>query len=527
MAPSPSVRAESVSSEDQRATIAFLERAASYGAGAEPVVRIDTHVSSIFLNGSRAYKLKRAVRFSYLDFSTVALREASARAELRLNSRTAPDLYLAVRAITRAADGSLDFDGAGQAIDWVIEMRRFDEGALFDRMLDRGTLDDALVMRLGVEIARFHDSAERTPQFGGRASIAEEISGNERNLALASADGLSALACEKLVRSWRVELDAYGALLDRRNVAGKTRRCHGDLHLRNIALWQDRPTLFDCIEFNEHLSCIDVLYDLAFLLMDLRHRGHDAKANLVFNTYLDRNDEADGIVLLPLLMSLRAAIRAHTGVAAANAQMGPERRAAGLEEARAYLALAGRLMHAAPPRLVAVGGLSGSGKTTLARALASELGRAPGARSIHTDALRKRLFGVAPSERLGSDAYEPAVSEHVYRSQREIVAALLRDGCATIVDGVFARREDRDALAEVARAAGVPFVGLWLVAPGDVLRTRVGARRDDISDATLAVVESQLHAQTGDIDWIRIDAAGTAATTLEHARDALARASQR
>ena len=182
-------------------------------------------------------------------------------------------------------------------------------------------------------------------------------------------------------------------------------------------------------------------------------------------------------------------------------------------------------MQPAAPRLIAIGGPSGSGKTTLALALGAELGRAPGARSIHTDALRKRIFGVAPTVRLEADAYAPEVSARVYESQREIAAALLRDGCTTIVDGVFARPQERDAVAELARSVRVPFVGLWLAAPEETLRSRVRARRGDMSDATLAVIESQIHAGTGDIDWTRVDAGGTAALTLERAREALAQTS--
>lgn len=517
--------ARAVERDDQLATIAFLERPESYGTGAGPVVRIDTHVSTIFLIGERAYKLKRAVRFSYLDFSTVPLREASARAELRLNARTAPDIYLGVRSIARDADGSLAFDGAGDVVDWVVEMTRFDEAAVFDRMSDRGALDDALATKLAIAIATFHQSAERTPEIGGRASIEIEIDGNESNLALVPPALFPAATRVELVRRWRIELERHGALLDARAVAGKVRRCHGDLHLRNIVLWHGRPTLFDCIEFSDHLSCIDVLYDLAFLLMDLVHRGEHERANLIFNTYLDCGDESCGIVALPLLMSLRAAIRAHTGVAGANAQRDRTLRAAGLVEARAYLDLALHLLRDETPRLIAIGGLSGSGKTTLARALGAKIGRVPGARTIHTDAVRKRLFGVARTTRLDASAYTPAVSDRVYRSQRDATATTLREGWSTIVDGVFARPRDRAAIEETARLTGIPFVGLWLTATDDILRKRVDERRGDMSDATLAIVETQRHAETSDIEWTEIDGGGTPAETLRRARDLLARAS--
>lgn len=513
--------------DDQRAAVAFLEKRESYGDDVSAVERIDTHVSTVFLAGKYAYKLKRSVRFSYLDFSTVARREATCRAELALNKRTAPELYLAVRSITRAPDGSLAFEGAGEVIDWVVVMLRFDQSLLFDRLAARGALDERLMERLSAEIARFHAAAEQTPYSGGRASIEAEISGNEQNLAIAPPDIFPRQFCTALVDRWRVELDRYGALLDRRDKGGKVRRCHGDLHLRNICLWHDRPTLFDCIEFNEHLACIDVLYDLAFLLMDLQHRGLGAFANLVFNTYLDCNDESDGIAALPLMMSLRAAIRAHTGLAAAHSQADPEHRQASTNEAREYLFLAERLLRDETPRLVAIGGLSGTGKSTLARAIGSDFGRVPGARLLHTDALRKRLFGVAKTKRLGGEAYEPAVSKRVYRLQREEAATHLCAGCSVIVDGVFAQAEERIAIAATARDFGVPFTGLWLTAADDLLRARVARRSNDMSDATCAVLETQLQGELGEIDWIEINAAGDAADSADLARAALTRRSDR
>ncbi|MBC5826064.1 MAG: phosphotransferase [Candidatus Eremiobacteraeota bacterium] len=344
-----------VCNEDQREAIAFLGKRETYGVVATAVERIDTHSAMVFLAADRAYKLKRAVRFSYLDFSTLERRGALCRAELALNKRTAPEIYLEVRSITREADGSYAFDGAGIVLDYVVVMRRFDQNSLFDRLASRGALDDALVTQLSAEVARFHAAAEKTPGHSGRASLEVEISGNDANLRLAPPDILASDVCRALVHRWRAELQRYAALLDRRDEGGKVRRCHGDLHLRNICLWHGRPTLFDCIEFSEHLACIDVLYDLAFLLMDLLRRRLGAFANLLFNAYLDLNDESDGVGALPLMMSLRAGIRTHTGLAAAHAQPRPEDRKIIIDEAREYLSLADHLLHDQVPRLIAIG----------------------------------------------------------------------------------------------------------------------------------------------------------------------------
>ncbi|HXF35324.1 MAG TPA: AAA family ATPase [Candidatus Acidoferrales bacterium] len=501
-----------VAGDAQREAIAFLEERTRE--------RVDTHAAIVFLAQDRAYKLKRAVRFSYLDFSTPERREQACRAEVALNRRTVPDLYLGVRSMTRGRDGRLDFDGAGEVVDWIVEMRRFDQALLFDRLAERGELTEALMESLSSEIARFHAAAEVTPGMGGRASFATEIEGNEQNFAQATALGPE--LCTSLVERWQKELGRDGEMLDRRDAGGRVRRCHGDLHLRNIFLWHGVPALFDCIEFSEHLSCIDVLYDLAFLLMDLEHRGLRALANLVCNGYLDRNDETDGLAALPFMMSLRAGIRAHTGVAAAHTQPHPERRQAIIDEARSYLDLAARLLERRQPQLVAIGGLSGTGKSTLTRAFAPECGPVPGARTLHTDALRKRMFGVEKTERLGPQAYTPEIDERVYRSQREAAAASLRAGYSAIVDGVFSKPEERAAIAAIARTCNVPFTGLWLVAPSEVVRARVAARKNDMSDAGLDVLEDQLGRDSGEVEWQRLEAGGSVARTLDDVRAATA-----
>jgi aminoglycoside phosphotransferase family enzyme/predicted kinase len=512
----------------QDEAMAFLASPASYDAsGGTNVVRIDTHGAIVFLVGERAYKLKRAVAFSYLDFSTVAKREAACRAELALNRRTAPELYLAVSAIRCRADGSLGFDGAGETVDWVVVMRQFDQDQLFDRLAGRGALSEAMIVELSRTIAAFHRGAEIVAERGGSAAMQAQIASDEENLLLAAPSVFGRAECEALVRLWREALARSAALLDARRGDGKVRRCHGDLHLRNICLWHGTPTLFDCIEFSDAIACIDVVYDLAFLLMDLRQRRLDRFANLVLNTYLDAADETDGLAALPLFLSLRAAIRAHTGVAAARTQPDAEKARREIAAAQRYFAMAQTLLRPAAPRLVAIGGLSGTGKSTLARALAPDLGAAPGARLLHSDAIRKRLFAVALHDRLPPDAYTPEASARVYASQREAAAAVLGTGHSAIVDAVFARPEERAAAAATAAAAGAAFTGLWLTAPADALRGRVARRRGDMSDATVDILETQLDYSLGTIDWQIVDASGTPEECRSNAMAALGLASNR
>jgi aminoglycoside phosphotransferase family enzyme/predicted kinase len=505
--------------DDQREVIAFLAAGESYGAPGAAVEQIVTHCSIVFILGERAFKLKRAVRFSYLDYSTLALRERFCRAELALNRRTAPALYLGLRRITREADGRLAFDRAGTTLDWVLEMRRFEEADLFSRMAQAGRLTPALMRDLADIIAHFHQGAEVTPAQGGRDSLAATIAGNDENLRLA-APPLDRAAIDRLRADSMARLDELGALIAARQREGRVRRCHGDLHLRNICLFEGRPTLFDAIEFNDDFACIDVLYDLAFLLMDLIARGMDAHANLVLNRYLDRSGDGGGLKALPLFLSLRAAVRSH--VLAALLRSGrPEAAAENQAAARSYLALAERLLRRAPPRLVAVGGLSGTGKSLLAQALAARIAPPPGARLLRSDVLRKHLAGVAPETRLPRESYTLAAARRVYGALGDEAAAALAAGSSVIVDATFLRIEERDAIAAVAQAAGVPFTGLWLAAPAEVLAARIAARQGDTSDADRAVLERQLAMDPGPIAWTRIDAARASGEMLAQALKAV------
>ena len=507
--------------EDQEETIAFLARPTSYGPGIAEVERIDSHGSVVFLAGAHAYKLKRAVRFSYLDYSSLELRRRACEREVILNRRTAPKLYLGVAAVTRGAAG-LALGGDGQAVDWLVEMARFDEAGLFDRMASKGRLSERLMRDLADRIAEFHAAAEIDCTAGGASAIARVIAGNDHNLRASSADFPPA-TLDRLHTVSSKALERIAPLLDRRREKGHVRLCHGDLHLRNICLFDGRPTLFDCVEFSDEIARIDVLYDLVFLLMDLRHRRLNQLANQVFNRYLDRRDEADGLAAIPLFLSLRAAIRAHTGAAAAARQSDPRQAAALRSDIAFYLDEALAFLAPSAPVLVAVGGLSGTGKSTLAYALAPELGCAPGARVLRSDVLRKRLMGVTPETRLDDAGYTPETTHRVYTALLVEAAAAIASGQAAVVDAVFLSEDERDAVAAVARAAGVPFRGLWLDAPPAVLESRIEARRGDASDAILAVLRLQERQTAGRIDWLRLDASpGRPDHVLQQAWRALA-----
>ena len=502
--------------EAQRETVAFLSDPRTHGG--QKVETIITHASIVFMAGDRVYKLKRAVKYSYLDFSTVDLRRAACEKELVLNRRTAPQLYLSATPIIRDASGRLALGGRGEAVDWVVVMRRFSQDALFTCLVPGGGIKPDLWRRLTDRIAAFHRDAERMPDFGGSAGVEQVIGINDENLRRCGPPEITMDEVDALTASARAAAARLAPLLEQRRRDGKVRRCHGDLHLRNLCLIDGEPTLFDCIEFNESLACIDVLYDLAFLLTDLRVRGYATEASIVFNRYLDIADESDGLAALPLFLALRAWVRAHVmATAARNEPVGS------MKLPRRYFDLACDLLHPRTPRLVAVGGLSGTGKSTIAAILAGRIGQAPAARVLRSDVVRKCLFGVAPEERLSAEAYSRDATERVYARLESEAQSAVEAGTSVLIDAVSAKAEERASFADLAQRLNVPFAGIWLEAPAEVLRQRIGARKNDASDADLAVLEKQRGYDLGAIDWHRIDASPEPKAVAEAALAAISR----
>jgi aminoglycoside phosphotransferase family enzyme/predicted kinase len=489
----------------QQDIIGFLSTPAAYGLPDRTAIeRIDTHISIVWLVERRAYKLKRAVEFDYVDFSSVALRHAACEAEVRLNRRTAPSLYVGVRPITREADGRLAIGGRGEPLDWVVEMVRFEQDRLFDRLAERQQLDLGAMDGVANAVAQLHAIAEHRTDYGGRAGMAWVIDGNALAFADLPEDGRRSIG-ERITTGGRALLNRHADLLERRRQGGFVRVCHGDLHLRNICLLNDVPTLFDGIEFNDQISCIDVWYDLAFLLMDLWRRQLPAHANTAFNGYLERTLDLEGLPLLPLFLSCRAAVRAKTSAASARVQTDLGRSGELNAAVADYLALSESFLARQPPLLIAIGGFSGSGKSTVARALAPAIGVAPGAVILRSDVTRKREFGVDPTTHLSPDAYTSPVNERVYRIIAERASTALSGGHAVIADAVFGNANARQRIAAIAREMGVPFIGIWLQGPRPLLEKRLANRRDDASDATAEVLDLQVRTTVVPDDWHRLD----------------------
>jgi uncharacterized protein len=499
---------------------AFLGRTSTYGG--IPVRRIDTHAAVVFLAGERALKIKRAVHFPFLDFSTLAKRKATCLAEIEANRPFALELYRGVIAVTRGPDGALALAGEGEPVEWAVDMRRFDETKTLDRLADAGRVDLTMADELARSVAAAHARAPVVDAARWIAALADYVEQNDtafREYPALFPQGDVA----RFTTASRAAFTRLRPLLMARGEAGLVRRGHGDLHLGNIALIEGRPVPFDALEFDPVVASGDVLYDLAFLLMDLVERKLAAAANVVLNRYLTetrRPEDLDALAALPFLMSMRAAIRAK--VTAARAALAPAAdRTATERAAAAYFDLAMALIAPPPPRLVAVGGLSGTGKSLLARALAPDVLPHPGAVVLRSDIERKALFGAAETDRLPAEAYTREITARTYAVLVDKARRAITAGHSAVVDAVFSETAERDTVAAVSRANGVAFAGLFLTADLATRITRIGHRTSDASDADAAVARRQEEYALGSLEWSTVDASGTPDDTLARAKAAL------
>lgn len=477
---------------DQQAVVRALESGAATGQG--PLKRIDTHMSHLFLGENRVYKLKQNRRHPFADMSTVEARRQSCEAELAINKALAPDLYEAVLPVVRATDGAIRVGGEGEVVDWVVTMRRFPDGALLDEIARAGRLTPELVDEAAEQVAAFHARLPHRTDAGHAADYHRILEGLRRT----EAEGAAALGLqpgsETLFAALEQELARQSPRIEARREAGWVRRGHGDLHLRNICVYQGRVTPFDALEFDPVLATGDVLYDVAFLFMDLRARGLDDLANAAMNRYWDAAGQAeDALALLPLFMALRATIRMAVAVEAGD-----------LTDSARYRQLGLELLAPARARLMAIGGLSGTGKSTLGRALAPRLPGPCGARLLRTDLLRKALAGVEPTERLSEAAYRQVGRANVYRVLARRAREALAAGGSVIADATY--REDAPRAEIEAAGGGHPFTGLWLQAPTAVRVARVAGRRGDASDATPEIAAAQVEPQHLSPAWRVLDA---------------------
>ena len=504
----------------QSQVIAFLRDPSSWPGRPSQVDVIETHGALVFLGGDSVLKVKRAVRLPYFDFSTLAARHHFSMREFEINRAHAPGLYSGVVAITRETGGQLAVGGQGTPVEWAVHMHRFSQDQLLSRIVKGQGIADTMAIALADAIVAYHASTRlsfeaKDPVEGVAQSIFTALSHH--------ADGRLVEAADRFRSKLQTQLSRSAGIRRERAEAGCLRRCHGDLHLNNIVLWQGTSVPFDAIEFDEGLATIDTLYDLAFLLMDLGRNGARGTANLVLNRYLWRTSEAidlRGLAALPLYLGLRAGVRAMVAIDRARLVAEPDPGAT--EHVLTTLALADRCLDPPPARLVAVGGLSGTGKTVLSAALAPRLGAVPGALHLRTDLERKRLAGVGELQRLPVSFYSDETSQVVYQTLISRARIALCAGHSVVLDGVYARPSERSAVQSLADELGISLQGFWLEGHPAVLKSRVASRSGDASDATPDVVDSQARFDPGPITWQRIDAIRPKADVLDDAITGLA-----
>jgi len=501
------------SSNPQDAVLSFL--ASPAWTGGLPVKRIDTHAASVFLSGNRVLKVKRAVKFPYLDYSTLELRKRACLSEIEVNRPFAPELYQGLTRITRTADASLEVGGGGDAVEWAVEMRRFDEALTLDLYVSKNEIAAEMATAIVKRLAEVHRSAPRQDAEVWISALSRFL--REHNqIYLSHPQLFDASRAQSLLRKTETALAEANSLIRERSKTGLLVRGHGDLHLGNIALIKGEPVIFDAVEFDPVIASGDVLYDLSFLLMDLIRHGQKLAANAALNGYLsfaNHPENLSGLRLLPLFLSIRSSIRAV--VAVARYERSHEQEDARI--AKGYFEAACRFIAPPPPRLVAIGGLSGSGKSFLAKRVAPFVMPEPGAAVLRSDVKRKVMSGVSETAKLAPASYTQEASARVYTALLDDAKAALKTGHSVIVDAVFAKPEERAAVERIASELKVSFQGIFLRADISTRLQRVEQRKGDASDADAKVALAQESYEINARGWASVDSSGEADATLKEA----------
>lgn len=454
------------------------------------VERIDTHLNHVFLAGKRAYKIKRDRKLPFADFSTLNKRRSACEAEVRINRDLGSPFYLGVLGVIRRGDRYV-LEATDEALEWVVVMTRFDSHQRFDRLLESDGINLEMLQATARMISAMHARAPVIRNLGHAADYLQIVNGLRRTEQEGASElGLS--ACIPIYDQLAATVRKLDPLIEHRRAQGRVRRVHGDLHLANLCMFEGKPTPFDALEFDQRLATTDVLYDLAFLLMDLVHASRKREANAVMNSYWDEARESEeSLRLLPFFMALRAAVRMAVAVNDGR-----------LEQAASYRELALHLLQNSVPKTIAIGGLSGTGKSSLAREVAAMLPGSAGARILRTDVIRKQVLSLAPETPAAASAYtrdqRMLIYERMLSQAREATAA----GASIVLDATFQDEEARK-LMDTGLARTVRF---WLEAPLEIRLARIGARAADASDADARVAITQEHGAAPPSDWVRLDA---------------------
>jgi len=455
-----------------------------------------THLSWIVLTGSFAYKVKKPVRFDFVDASTLERRRHLCQEELRLNRRFAPGLYLDVVPITREADG-LKAGGAGEPIEYAVRMRQFDEEQELGSCLERSAVTPQGMAALAGLLAEAHaraDPATLDSPFGSLPAVRQPMFDNFSLLRARLSDPRQLQQLARLEAWTHRSLSQLTPVIESRRRSGRVRECHGDLHARNIVWWEDRWLPFDCLEFDPGLRWIDVVSDAAYLYMDLFARSREDLAANFLSRYLEVSGDYEGLRLLHLYCSYRALVRAKVDALWADTA-GPRERIDLEARLARRLAAAMQFMETGQPALILMHGVTASGKSWLSERL---VGAIPAIR-VRSDLERKRLEGVDELAHrglaVGAGNYSRIATRRTYERLLDCAGAALEGGCSIIVDATFLEARDRAAFRALAQQRECPFLIVSCVADPATLARRLDSRNRsglDPSEATRDVLADQL-----------------------------------
>ena len=455
---------------------------------------IETHISWVIIAEPYAYKIKKSLDLGFLDFSSLEKRLHFCKEELRLNKRLAPDIYLSVIPITGTVQQP-QWEGSGKIIEYAIKMIAFPQETQLDRLLSNGELPPAKIDILAEHIAYFHthtDIAAQDTEYGEAEIIRQPVDENFRQIREHVKNGPILQSLNKLEEWSQSTFDALQSLFVTRKATGFIRECHGDLHLRNIACLDGKPVLFDCIEFSPILRWIDVISDVAFLVMDLQDRKQPQLAQRFLNTYLECTGDYAALNIIKYYLTYRALVRAKIDIIRAHQDgINAHEKREAKEDFEGYLKLALTYIQPTKPQIIITRGLSASGKSTISKTLLEHIG----AIRIRSDVERKRLYdqqSQATSEQeIDKGIYTPEATKRTYLKLMELAEKIIDAGYTVIVDGVFLHHQQREIFRQLAAKKQVPFTILECTASINTLRTRITKRTKGASDANLEVLENQ------------------------------------
>jgi uncharacterized protein len=456
----------------------------------EPIQLLQTHISYVFLTGDFAYKVKKPVNFGFLDFSTLEQRQHFCAEELRLNQRAASELYLDVLPITQSGETFL-LGNSGETVEYTLKMRQFPQDGLFLALFEQGLLTEQDMERFADELAKFHAKAQTSnyiDRFGEvaqvRLSVDENYQQTEKYIG-----GPQTQAQYEATKHYTDQFFAEHADIFAQRVQDHfIRECHGDVHLRNVCRWNQKILLFDCIEFNEPFRFVDVMYDVAFAVMDIEARNRSDLANTFLNSYVEQTGDWEGLQVLPLYLSRQAYVRAKVGSFILDDPNIPESvRQESSAAAAEYYKLAWNYTQPTPGQIVLMAGLSGAGKSTTARNLARRC------RAIHlrSDAVRKHLANIPLNQKGGDELYTPDMNQKTYDRLLNLGILLAQQGFTVILDAKYDRQALRASAINQAQAHQIPLKILHCIAPLETLQKRLEQRMGDIADATTDVLAQQ------------------------------------